>query len=66
VSLLFINENEVELAVSDNGIGVPEGIDYNNSGSLGLKLVNILTDQIDGKLYLDRSKGTKFQIRFEM
>ena len=66
VSLLFINENEVELVVSDNGIGVPEGIDYNNSGSLGLKLVNILTDQIDGKLYLDRSKGTKFQIRFEM
>ena len=66
VSLLFINENEVELTVSDNGIGVPEGIDFNNSGSLGLKLVNILTDQIDGKLYLDRSKGTKFQIRFKM
>ncbi len=66
VSLLFINENEVELVVRDNGIGVPEGIDYNNSGSLGLKLVNILTDQIDGKLYLDRSKGTKFQIRFKM
>ena len=66
VSLLFINENEVELAVSDNGIGIPEGIDFNNSGSLGLKLVNILTDQIDGKLYLDQSKGTKFQIRFKM
>jgi len=66
VSLLFINENEVELAVSDNGIGVPEGIDFNNSGSLGLKLVNILTDQIDGKLYLDHSKGTKFQIRFKI
>lgn len=66
VSLFFINENEVELAVSDNGIGVPEGIDFNNSGSLGLKLVNILTDQIDGKLYLDRSKGTKFQIRFKI
>ncbi|MBW2663577.1 MAG: PAS domain S-box protein [Deltaproteobacteria bacterium] len=66
VSLLFINENEVELAVSDNGIGVPEGIDFNNTGSLGLKLVNILTDQIDGKLHLDQSKGTKFQIRFKM
>lgn len=66
VSLLFINENEVELTVSDNGIGIPEGIDFNNSGSLGLKLVNILTDQIDGKLDLDRSKGTKFQIRFKI
>jgi len=66
VSLLFINENEVELAVSDNGIGVPEGIDFNNSRSLGLKLVNILTDQIDGKLYLDCSKGTKFKINFRI
>ncbi|MBA3018841.1 MAG: PAS domain S-box protein [Proteobacteria bacterium] len=66
VSLVFINENEVELFVSDNGIGVPEGMDFKNSESLGLKLVNILTDQINGKLYLDQSKGTKFQIRFKM
>ncbi|MBU2520682.1 MAG: PAS domain S-box protein [Proteobacteria bacterium] len=66
VSLLFINENEVELFVSDNGVGIPEGMDLKNSRSLGLKLVNILTDQIDGKLDLDRSKGTKFQIRFRI
>ncbi len=66
VSLLFINENEVELAVSDNGIGIPKGMDFNNSRSFGLKLVNILTDQIDGKLDLDQSKGTKFQIRFKI
>ena len=66
VSLLLINDNETELTVSDNGIGVPEGIDFNNSESFGLKLVNILTDQIDGKLYLDQSKGTKFQIRFSV
>lgn len=66
VSLVLINENEVELAVSDNGIGIPEELDFRSTESLGLKLVNILTDQIDGKLDLDRSKGTKFQIRFKI
>lgn len=66
VSLVLINENETELAVSDNGIGIPEELDFRSTASLGLKLVNILTDQIDGKLDLDRSKGTKFQIRFKM
>ncbi|MBU4313166.1 MAG: sensor histidine kinase, partial [Candidatus Omnitrophica bacterium] len=66
VSLLFVNGNEVVLTVSDSGTGIPEGMDSNNSGSLGLKIVNILTDQIDGKLDLDRSKGTRFQIRFKI
>jgi len=32
---------------------------------LGLKLVNSLTEQIDGELELDRSHGTKFNITFQ-
>lgn len=59
----LIDENEIELMVSDNGVGIPEDLDFRNSNSLGLKLVNILTDQIGGKLELDRSKGTRFHIK---
>ena len=59
----LIDENEIELMVSDNGVGIPEDLDFRNSNSLGLKLVNILTDQIGGRLELDRSKGTRFRIR---
>jgi len=53
------------LTISDNGIGFPESIDFNNTDSLGLKLVNSLTEQIDGELELDRSHGTKFNITFQ-
>lgn len=59
------DENEMELTVSDNGISMPKDLDLRHVKSLGLKLVSILTDQIGGKIEIDRSRGTKFQIRFK-
>jgi PAS domain S-box-containing protein len=56
--------NELELVVSDNGVGLPKEMDYKNTDSLGMQLVNNLTSQIDGKIDLDTSKGTKFTIKF--
>lgn len=52
------------ISVRDNGPGIPENIDYSNSESLGLKLVNALTSQLFGEISLDRSKGTNFTITF--
>ncbi|EKQ51854.1 MAG: PAS domain S-box [Methanobacterium sp. Maddingley MBC34] len=53
-----------ELIISDNGIGFPEDIDFKNTESLGLQLVNSLVGQIDGEIKLERSKGTMFKITF--
>ncbi len=50
------------LTVSDDGVGIPEKIDLENSGTLGLQLVNILVDQLDGKIELKTDKGTEFNI----
>ncbi|MFY9309566.1 MAG: histidine kinase dimerization/phosphoacceptor domain -containing protein [Bacteroidia bacterium] len=52
------------LQVADDGIGIPETIDIENTDSLGLQLITMLTRQIQGSLDLDRSAGTKFTIRF--
>jgi PAS domain S-box-containing protein len=52
------------LEVSDNGIGIPKDIDIENLNSLGLQLVNILVEQIDGCLELKSDKGTEFTIWF--
>lgn len=56
--------NEYELLISDNGIGIPENIDFKNTNTLGFKLINNLVSQIDGKITLDKSHGTKFKITF--
>ncbi|MFH1673562.1 MAG: histidine kinase dimerization/phosphoacceptor domain -containing protein [Pseudomonadota bacterium] len=65
ITLHSTDENEMELTVSDDGVGVPKDLDFRNTESLGLKLVNILTNQIRGRLDLERSKGSKFYIRFK-
>jgi two-component sensor histidine kinase len=53
------------LIVGDSGVGFPEDLDFRNTASLGLQLVNNLTGQIDGKIELNRKNGTEFKITFK-
>ena len=53
---------QIEITLADDGIGLPEGFDYTNSPSLGLRLVNILIEQLSGTITLDRTAGTAFNI----
>ncbi len=57
-------DRTIVFTVSDNGIGIPETIDPANSDSLGLTLIHLLTDQIDGTLHISGTEGTEFVIRF--
>ena len=52
------------LTVSDNGVGIPESFNSESSDSLGLQLVTILVDQLNGELEMKRNNGTEFTIRF--
>ena len=56
---------QMELTITDDGIGLPEDIDIENPETLGLQLVNILLSQIDGEIELDRNHGTEFKITFK-
>ncbi|MCJ7679181.1 MAG: PAS domain S-box protein, partial [Candidatus Aminicenantes bacterium] len=66
ISLRLVEAKSYELSVQDNGVGLPEEVDIENSETLGLLLVDILTKQIDGKLEIRREKGTTFIIRFKI
>lgn len=56
--------NKVEMVIADNGRGMPDNIDYKNTETLGLQLVSILAEQINGTITLIRTKGTTFKINF--
>jgi len=61
-----INEEDLPfiLTVADNGQGFPKRIDFRNTDSLGLQIVNILVEQIEGCIELKRDNGTAFSIYF--
>lgn len=57
------NYDEFILVIADNGIGLPEDLDYNDS--MGLELVSDLIEQIDGVIELNEVNGTEFKIGFK-
>ena len=54
------------MTVSDNGVGIPESFNSECFDSLGLQLVTILVDQLNGELEMERNNGTEFTIRFKV
>lgn len=66
IAVCSVNEQEVKLIYSDNGIGLPENIDFENTESLGLYLVRTLAEhQLAAKISLERTDGTKYHIQFK-
>lgn len=61
-----VDKDRFILTISDNGIGLPEDLDFRNTSSLGLQLVCRLAKQIGGSLELNRSQGTEFKLVFAL
>jgi PAS domain S-box-containing protein len=62
----FHKENSVfELIVGDDGIGFPDELNFKNTESLGLQVVNTLTNQIDGVITMEVNNGTIFTVKFQ-
>jgi PAS domain S-box-containing protein len=57
-------EGTYNLIIRDNGVGFPQSIDFKQTVTLGLQLVNTLAEQLDGKIDLNRGEGTEFVITF--
>jgi two-component sensor histidine kinase/CheY-like chemotaxis protein len=64
IELHSIFEKECLLIISDTGIGLPKDLDFQNTKTLGLQLVNALTYQLNGSLSLSGDCGTKFELKF--
>lgn len=67
ISITLKNNNgNAEVEIFDNGVGVSEDFEIENSKGMGLQLVNMLTQQLDGKIVVKQENGTRFNLIFPL
>ncbi len=65
ITVKSLPDKKLQISAGDNGIGLPNDIQFTDSSSLGLYLIRILaTEQLDGEIEVDNKKGTIFTITF--
>ncbi|MBX3629623.1 MAG: hypothetical protein KF908_06830 [Nitrosomonas sp.] len=60
ISLKYLEPAVLQLYIADNGVGIPEDFDIENSSSLGLQLVQLLSEQISAELTIQHKNPTRF------
>ena len=56
--------DSIFLTVADNGVGIATGSDPLGGQSMGMQLINILVQQLDGSIQLANQDGLTINIRF--
>lgn len=62
IDMGYDENNKLILIISDNGVGISEDLNIEESESLGLRLVNNLTTQLNGTITFLNNNGTKVKI----
>jgi PAS domain S-box-containing protein len=59
-------EDGLELSVVDDGVGAPEDFDQEGSATLGMRLVDMLVQQLEGRMELRPRPGFAVRINFPL
>jgi len=62
ISLKRQNPGQLLVCISDDGVGIPDDFDIENTQSLGLQLVQLLSEQISAELTIHRKNPTRFSL----
>ncbi len=65
VDLHEVGDGDVELRIKDDGVGIPAAQDPSTMGSMGMKIIYALADQISARVTVERNEGTTFVVRFK-
>ena len=54
----------IVLSIRDDGVGLAQDFDFHQTNSLGLRLVRLLTRQLEGEVEVDITQSTCFKFTF--
>lgn len=66
VTIRMLDDQQIELTVADDGVGISENLNLDLIDTLGLRLVNLLSQQLNGSLQIQRREPTQFILRFPL
>jgi two-component sensor histidine kinase len=65
ISLQPIDGQQLQLIISDRGKGLPEGFDIEQNHSLGMQLIKLFAEQLEGDLFFVNNNGLKIVLNFK-
>jgi len=65
LSLISIEDGHCVLTVKDNGIGLQKDFSFQHQDSLGMFIIRILVEQLDGSIQFTNDCGASISIRFK-
>jgi two-component sensor histidine kinase len=64
IALVRLPKNMISLTVADDGVGLPDSINWRSASTMGMTLIVGLAHQLDGSVEVDTTHGTKFTVTF--
>jgi two-component sensor histidine kinase len=64
ISLDYVGPEHLLLVISDNGAGLPDGIDFAAGKSLGVRLIQTFSAQLEGELHIESKDGLTIRLTF--
>lgn len=65
ISLTHISDSQILLSIADNGRGLPTDFDSKIGASMGMELLQGLTDDLGGSLSIETNNGTHIKVIFD-
>ena len=64
ISLTHISDSQILLSIADNGRGLPTDFDSRKGASMGMELLQGLTDDLGGSFSIETHEGTHIKVIF--
>ena len=61
-----VGEKSVMVEVQDDGVGLPASLDLASPATLGMAMVQKLSQQLEAELFVDRGPGARVRFAFRV